>query len=194
MLSHEPKNYALLTYGGGLLLRGVAFRSSRAEPFGDAFLRRALARLLEGDVIGVRDAYLDTLGALRRRELPALDVSSSVRLTKSPEQYRGVRDTRRELAYEAMLSAGRSSWSVGDRVRVYRTQSGGGAVVEEAADSRRDYDVEHYVRVLRDTFAARLERAFHPEDFAAILGDPDQLSLFAPPVETIRTVLSEVRL
>src|SRR5262249_10925919 len=29
MLSHEPKNYALLAYDGELLLRGVAFRSSR---------------------------------------------------------------------------------------------------------------------------------------------------------------------
>ena len=47
MLSHEPKNYALLRYDGSLVLRGVAFRSSRAEPFGEAFLRhchRASAR------------------------------------------------------------------------------------------------------------------------------------------------------
>jgi len=45
MLSHEPKNYALLDYDGRLLLRGVAFRSSRAEPFGEAFLRRAIERI-----------------------------------------------------------------------------------------------------------------------------------------------------
>ena len=53
MLSHEPKNYALLDYDGALVLRGVAFRSSRAEPFGEAFLRDAIARLLAGDVAGV---------------------------------------------------------------------------------------------------------------------------------------------
>ena len=47
MLSHEPKNYALLTYDGALVLRGVAFRSSRAEPFGEAFLREAIGRLLD---------------------------------------------------------------------------------------------------------------------------------------------------
>ncbi len=46
MLSHEPKNYALLAYDGTLLLRGVAFRSSRAEPFGETFLRRAVGLLL----------------------------------------------------------------------------------------------------------------------------------------------------
>jgi len=69
MLSHEPKNYALLGYDGSLILRGVAFRSSRAEPFGDAFLRKAIARLLVDDIPGVQEAYLTTLSALRRREL-----------------------------------------------------------------------------------------------------------------------------
>src|SRR4029079_533389 len=69
MLSHEPKNYSLLGYDGSLLLRGVAFRSSRAEPFGDAFLRRALACLLTGDLAGVRNAFAATVGSLRSREL-----------------------------------------------------------------------------------------------------------------------------
>ena len=124
MLSHEPKNYALLAYDGTLVLRGVAFRSSRAEPFGEAFLRRALGLLLRGDVVGVRAAYLDTVAALRRRQLSTYDVSSRVRLTKTPAQYLATRESRRELAYEAMLASGRPSWTIGERVRVYRTQSG----------------------------------------------------------------------
>ncbi len=123
MLSHEPKNYALLGYDGRLVLRGVAFRSSRAEPFGEAFLRRAIDRLLVGDVPGVRDAYLETITALRRRELSTRDVSSRVRLTKSAEQYQESRETRRELAYEALLASGRSSWRRGERVRVYRNST-----------------------------------------------------------------------
>ena len=49
MLSHEPKNYALATYDGRLILRGVAFRSSRSEPFGEHFLRDAIARLFADD-------------------------------------------------------------------------------------------------------------------------------------------------
>src|SRR5207344_2600317 len=88
MLSHEPKNYALLGYDDSLLLRGVAFRSSRAEPFGEAFLRLAIARLLAGDVSGVRQAYIESVAALRQREYSTFDVSSRVRLTKSPAQYR----------------------------------------------------------------------------------------------------------
>ncbi len=200
MLSHEPKNYALLGYDGSLHLRGVAFRSSRAEPFGEAFLRHAIVPLLEGDIEKVRDAYVCTLDSLRRRELPAYDVSSRVRLTKTRPLYLATRDTRKELPYEAMLASGRASWSVGDRIRVYRSRNGSGRVIEESEDEtistdsadRRDYDVDHYSRVLRQTFAARLERAFTPADFEAVFADPEQLSLFTPPIAAIRTVLNSL--
>ncbi len=55
---------------------------------------------------------------------------------------------------------------------------------------RRDYDVEHYLRLLRDTFASRLIRAFTPEDYAAVFADPDQLTLFTPPLDAMRTILT----
>jgi DNA polymerase elongation subunit (family B) len=197
MLSHEPKNYALLGYDGKLVLRGVAFRSSRAEPFGEAFLRAAVQDLLEGNVAGVHRAYLAAITALRTRTLPTFDVSSRVRLTKRPDEYLEVRESRRELTYEAMLSSGRTTWSVGDRIRVYRTVGAGANVVADPDDDTiavqvsdpRDYDVEHYVRLLRDTYASRLSRAFSPDDFATLFDDPDQLSLFGKPVSEIRPVL-----
>ena len=196
MLSHEPKNYALLGYDGALLLRGVAFRSRRAEPFGEAFLRRALARLLAGDVEGVRESYLDTVAALRRRALPTRDVSSKVRLTKTPERYRATRERRRELPYEAMLAVGRTSWSVGERVRVYRARGGGAGLVPETDEDPaggadpRDYDADHYVRLLRETFASRLARALDPADFAAVFAEPEQLSLMPPRIAAMRPVLT----
>jgi DNA polymerase I len=198
MLSHEPKNYALLGYDDTLLLRGVAFRSSRAEPYGEKFLRRAIARLLVDDICGVQEVYLSTIAALRRREIPTHDVSSRVRLTKTPAQYLASSERRREAPYEAMLAAGRTEWSIGDRIRVYRTSRGEAAlalepdddVAEGQAAERRDYDVEHYVRVLRDSFAIRLARAFRPEDYAAVFADPDQPSLFQPSIATIRSILT----
>jgi DNA polymerase elongation subunit (family B) len=195
MLSHEPKNYALLGYDGTLLLRGVAFRSSRSEPFGDAFLRHAIKRLLLGDVAGVREVYLETITALRARSLPTHAVSSRVRLTKSPAEYLETRGKRRELPYEALLAAGRTSWSVGDRIHVYRRQNGEGGVVaagedDAAAHDPRDYDAEYYVRLLRTTYAERLARAFTREDFGVVFADPHQFSLFAPAVDSIRSVLT----
>jgi DNA polymerase elongation subunit (family B) len=198
MLSHEPKNYALRSYAGELLLRGVAFRSSRAEPFGEAFLRAAIARLLVGDVIGVHEAYLATIAALRKRELSTYDVSSRVRLTKTPSEYFETRESRRELAYEAMLAGGHTAWEVGMRVRVYRATGGAAGLARELEDDLadyeaadpRDYDVDHYVRLLRETFAARLVRAFTPDDFATMFADPDQLELFAKPIASIRAILT----
>ena len=194
MLSHEPKNYALRRYDGSLILRGVAFRSSRAEPFGEAFLRRAINRLLAGDVEGVRTAFVDVVTALRRRNVPTHDVSSRVRLTKTPQQYQESRETRRELPYEALLGAGRA-WRRGDRIRVYRAKNGAGRLVAESSEpgsdaDPRDYEVEYYVRLLAETYAARMARAFRPDDFAAVFADPEQPSLFAPLFAEIRPLLT----
>ncbi|MHB1326923.1 MAG: DNA polymerase domain-containing protein, partial [Gemmatimonadales bacterium] len=189
MLSHEPKNYALLDYDGRLTLRGVAFRSSRNEPFGDAFLRRAIDRLLTGDVPGVRQAYLDAIDALRRRDLPTYQVSSLVRLTKTPDEYRATREGRKEVPYEAVLASGRTAWRRGERIRIYRVRQGGARISPEGAD-QRDYDAEYYLRLLRDQYAARLARAFAPDDFVAVFADPDQPSLFVSAMDTIRPILA----
>jgi hypothetical protein len=138
--------------------------------------------------------------ALRRRQVPTFDVSSRVRLTKSPSQYLAIRERRRELSYEAMLSGGRKDWAVGERVRIYRAIGGRAGLLPDpevdsaasnAADAR-DYDVEYYVRLLRETFAARLVRALTPEDFATVFDDPGQPSLFAPLLTNSRPVLTVV--
>ena len=56
----------------------------------------------------------------------------------------------------------------------------------------RDYDVEHYVRLLRDTYASRLARAFAPRDYEAVFADPTQAEMFAPEVASIRPILSRL--
>lgn len=131
--------------------------------------------------------------ALRRRDVPTIDVAARIRLTKSPARYLAGRNQRRELPYEALMAAGRSSWSIGDRIRVYRTASGGGALAPEPnAPDPRDYDVDSYVRLLHDTFAARLARAFNPADFTTVIADLDQLSLFPRDIESVRTILTPI--
>ncbi|MEP6781900.1 MAG: 3'-5' exonuclease [Gemmatimonadaceae bacterium] len=200
MLSHEPKNYALLTYNGKLMLRGVAFRSSRAEPFGEAFLRKAIGSTLVGDVVGVRNAYVQTISAIRNRRMPTHSVSQKIRLTKTSEQYLETSAMRRELSYEALLASGRTKWSIGERVRVYRAQGGGGGVVEEIEDAKEaatrvdnhDYDAEYYVRLLRDSFAARLATAYTTEDFETLFSDPRQPSLFSANIGRIQPILTQL--
>ena len=97
-----------------------------------------------------------------------------------------------------MLASGRTGWRVGDRVRVYRTRTGS-AVAHEGTDGveqhdARDYDASYYARLLRETFVARLARAFTPGDFDVVFADPDQVSLFDPPLSTIRSVLTTLRM
>ncbi len=195
MLSHEPKNYALLGYDGTLLLRGVAFRSSRSEPFGEAFLRNAIARLLANDVVGVRKAYLSTITALQTRTLSTHEVSARLRLSKSPQDYLANRTRRREIPYEALIGAGRTTWSVGDRIRVYRRQNGEYGLLssheeDSAEEDPRDYSIDYYVRLLHTTYAQRLARAFTPLDFTTVFADADQFSIFQPPIEAVHTVLT----
>jgi DNA polymerase, archaea type len=123
MFSHEVKNYALLTYGGQLIVRGVALRSSRAEPFGERFLRKALLNVMTNDIVGLRRAYLETVEALRNRTLPASELGAKVRLSKTPEAYMAARAGHPEAQYEALLSAGRTRWFPGERVRYYRARN-----------------------------------------------------------------------
>jgi len=200
MLSHEPKNYALKPYSGPLVLRGVAFRSSRAEPFGEAFLRRAIECLLAGDLLGVREAYVRTAAAIAERALSTFELSARVRLTKTPAQYLATRKQRRELSYEALLDNGRDDWAPGERIRVYRATRGRAGLLPDpdTADDRglgadldpRDYDVDYYLRLLRETFAARLARGLNADDFAAICAAPEQPSLFERSLASARPVLT----
>ena len=215
MFSHMVKNYALLTYNERLIVHGVALRSSRAEPFGDRFLRQALLSLMTNDIPGLHEAFQRTVSALRNRSLPASDLGARVRLSKTPEAYLAARATHPEPQYEALLDAGRARWHPGERVRFYRTgprsytwlpeeadeapagegweggegqddHENNGASARHTIADRRDYDVEHYLQVLVTSYAARLRKAFAPEDFAQLFRIDDQLSLFDRPVESIQ--------
>src|SRR6266571_4213122 len=218
MFSHEIKNYALLSYDGRLVVRGAALRSSRAEPFGERFLRRALHCTMTNDIVGLREAFLETVEALRSRTLPASDLATRVRLSKTPEEYRASRADHPEPQYEVLLSAGRTRWFPGERVRFYRSMEGKYAWLPEESEEApltsewgtetgsferepgaealpappdaptdlRNYDVEHYLRVLVTSYAARLRKAFAPDDFAQLFRLDDQLGLFDRPLEGIQ--------
>jgi DNA polymerase elongation subunit (family B) len=217
MFSYEVKNYALLTYNDRLVLHGVALRSSRAEPFGERFLHRALHCTMMGDIVGARQAFLETVTALRQRALPVSDLATRVRLSKSPETYLDKQDgagrkaSHPEPPYEALLNAGRKRWYPGERVRFYRargksyvwlpdenaeasvdsgwTETHGTAPqhpTTSTGSNPHNYDVEHYVQVLVSSYAARLRKAFAPDDFEQLFRLAEQPGLFDQPIETIQ--------
>ncbi|MFL5591383.1 MAG: DNA polymerase, partial [Ktedonobacteraceae bacterium] len=113
------------------------------------------------------------------------------------------------------LAAGRTQWTVGERVRFYRTQEGGYRWLPEETDDtplvsgdlededvletgtslsseaeaiadRRDYDVEQYLRVLLTSYAARLRVAFTPDDFEQLFRLDGQSGLFDRPLEEMQ--------
>jgi DNA polymerase I len=182
MYSYMEKNYALLGYDGTLTIKGSAFRSSRNELYGERFFRAVLPLVMSGDMAAARALYLETARRIRTREMPVRDLCISTRLTKSPEEYRAA--GRKEEPYEVMRAAGRR-WAAGDRIVYYQASRGRRKLLEEFAD---DYDVEHYVRKLTDTYCARLSKAIPREHFAALFGE--QLTLFATPPEQIAPLVS----
>ncbi|MDQ2995647.1 MAG: ribonuclease H-like domain-containing protein [Chloroflexota bacterium] len=212
MFVHEVKNYALLTYGGDIIVRGGALRSSRSEPFGERFLREALHCTLVGNVLGVHQAFLEVVDALRNRRLTAIDVALQARLSKTPEEYEVSRKRAREAAYEALLTAGEAKWQVGKRVRFFKATDGKVIWLQETRDDlsgategedideeelpaekpaehpvdRRDYDVAHYIQVLLTSYVGRLRKAFSREDFDQMFRPDTQLGLFDRPIEAIQ--------
>ena len=89
---------------------------------------------MTGNVVGVRNTYLQTAEALRQRTFPASDVAARVRLSKSPEVYQARRVGHAEQAYETLLAAGRTRWAPGERVRFYRAVGGASVWIPDESE------------------------------------------------------------
>jgi DNA polymerase I len=167
MYSHAAKNYVLRDYEGRIRFVGVAFRSSRTEPYGERFLMDAMPYILAEDLEGLRGLYVDLVERLRGRRVEVRELCVSMPLTKTPERYRAAK--RREEAYEVLLGSGRTTWRTGERVRYYQAVGGKKKLAEQYAD---DYDPESYVKKLRKTYAQRLANALGEDTLKAIFADP----------------------
>jgi hypothetical protein len=89
------------------------------------------------------------------------------------------------------MLASEADWSAGERAYVYRRRQGrAGRWIDDERPDPHDYDVEYYVRQLRDNFASRLARGIAPEDFEAVVADPDRPTLFQRPLINARPILS----
>jgi DNA polymerase elongation subunit (family B) len=187
MFSHEVKNYALLGYDGKLTVRGGALHSSRAEPFAEAWLKQALRYVLEENLQGLRESFLETVYKLKARQFTLQDVAIKVRATKTPEEYK--LSKRKETVYEAMLASGLPNWRAGERLKIYKSDSRWFVLDEQVG--MPNYDVNHYVQVLKESYAKRLEKAFAKEDFESLFR-LEQEGLFDTPLDTIKLLMVNV--
>ncbi len=176
MLSHEVKNYALLTYDDIIILKGVAFRSSKFEKFGADFLTEIVSALLRDNSALIPQIFQRYLTLLAEKALPLEDMLIPARLTKSSKEYLNTRQTRREAPYEAMLAAGKTVWAKGERIRFY--YAGQRQVTLYTGADTRNYDVAYYKKILRNQYAAKLENGLSRAVFAEFFSPPEQAVLF----------------
>jgi hypothetical protein len=78
---------------------------------------------------------------------------------------------------------------VGARREVWRKPNEAPVSIHpDEVKSRRDYDMEHYIRVLVTSYASRLRKAYASEDFEQLFRIDEQLGLFDRPVEHIQPI------
>jgi len=169
--ARAPRSTVLLGADGAVTLVGSGFRASRLEHFGEAFIQRAAPMVLLGDVVGLRQAFLDTVHLLRTAQVPLEDLSVLVTLHKSPSQYR--RSAMREEPYEVLQAAGVRSWRVGQRIRYFRQPGGEPRLLQEGdALAAGEADPEYYVQRLYGVYCQQFAQALRREDFGRLFRVP----------------------
>jgi DNA polymerase, archaea type len=178
--ARAPRSAILLGHDGAVTLVGSGFRASRLERFGEGFMQRVAPMVLQGDAVGLRQAFLETVHLLRTAQVPLEDLCVLVTLHKSPPQYR--RSGMREEPYEVLLAAGVRSWRIGQRIRYFRQRGGEPRLLQEGeAITAAEADAEHYVRRLGTVYCQQFAQAFRREDFVRIFRLPAAQAPADPP-------------
>jgi DNA polymerase elongation subunit (family B) len=192
MLSYKKKNYALLTYDGKLTFKGSSLVSRSIERFGRRFVREAIRLLLDANLQGIHDLYLQTRDRIMRHDWEDVDqFSRTETLKEGVDRY--LADVKagkrtRAAAYELALRRERETGQParkGDRITYYIAGAASHIVSFEEARLaelwRReapDENTAYYLRRL-DEFARKFETFFSEHDFR-LLFSPEDLFGFDP--------------
>ena len=205
MLSYKKKNYALLTYDGDLKFKGSSLISRSNEPFGRTFVRRAIRRLLNHDVAGLHQLYLDTRQRIIDRDWEQ-GVDSFARtetLKTTVEAYEAAveagerpRAATYELAMQREAETGQPV-RVGDRISYYITGDAANvtafkhcARAEQWNPNDPDAPNENTAYYLKrlDEFARKFTPFFREEDFDLVFSPEDLFGFSADGVELVTHV------
>ena len=191
MMSYKKKNYALLGYDGSITFKGSSLVSRSSERFGRRFVRRAIRLLLDEDVQGLHDLYLDVRRRIVAHDWDGVESFQRVETLKSSlEEYeRDVADgsRTRSAAYEvARRTAERTGRRPrrGDRVAYYIAEGGGRAFeaarLAELWDARQpDEDTAAYLDRL-DQVASKFLPFFASESQFRLVFSEEDLFGFDP--------------
>ncbi|MCS3937619.1 DNA polymerase elongation subunit (family B) [Salinibacter ruber] len=199
MLSYKKKNYALLTYDDELKFKGSSLISRSNEPFGRDFVRKAIRRLLDHDVAGLHELYVDTRDKIVNSDWKGVERFARTETLKDTlEQYEAdveagqrPRAATYELAKEKQNRTGKPV-KKGDRITYYIT--GDDATVTAFKHCRRaeewdpedpDENTAYYLKRL-DEFASKFEPFFDEADFRLVFSPEDLFGFSADGIEIQR--------
>jgi hypothetical protein len=171
LYARAPHSTIMLGLDGGVTLVGSTFRPGRFERFGESFMLRAAPLVLLGDVVSLRQLFLDTVHLIRTAQLPLEELCVQVTLHKSPPQYR--RGGTHEEPYEVLLAAGIRAWRVGQRIRYFRAHGGEPRLLQEGdVVSPAEADADYYVQRLVVMYCHQFAQAFRRDDFRRLFQVP----------------------
>lgn len=200
MLSYKKKNYALLTYDGTLKFKGSSLISRSNEAFGRRFVRQATRRLLEHDVEGLHQLYVNTRDKIINHDWESADSFARTESLKDRiEQYEAdVEEGQRpraaayELAKERAEKTGQPVRK-GDRISYYITGDSASVtafqhcrLADEWDPDDPDENTAYYLKRL-DEFAQKFEPFFDEHDFRLVFSPEDLFGFSAEGIE-IKTV------
>lgn len=199
MLSYKKKNYALRTYSGTLKFKGSSLVSRSIERFGRHFVRQAIERLLEHDIQGLHDLYLQTRDRILAHTWQAVsDFSRTETLKDTLDQYQadvsGGKRTRAasyELALKRLRGTGRPARK-GDRISYYITGTTASVtsfencrLADDWNPALPDENTAYYLKRL-DEFAAKFEPFFTPHNFRMLFSPEDLFGFSADGIQMLR--------
>jgi DNA polymerase, archaea type len=159
MLSYKAKNYALLTRGGDVIIKGGALKSRGLERFQRVFLEEMIKLIMEAKPHAVGDLRNEFEQKIRNREWKIDMLMKTDTLQDSLDKYRAKvagSARNRAAAYELALASGRN-YRPGDQISYYIKTTPKKVAAYEAAKlasefdpENRDENVEYYVTKLDD--------------------------------------------
>ncbi len=198
MLSYKKKNYALLTYEDKLKFKGSSLVSRSNERFGRDFVAEAIRLLLDENVDGLHELYLNTRDKIIRHEWQDVsEFSKTETLKDSLDRYLAdVRAGKRSRAapYELAIKRKQDTGQPvrkGDRMTYYIAGSELNMASFEMAEltetwskDNSDENTAYYLKRL-DEFTRKFEPFFSDSNFRLIFSPEDLFGFDAVGIEIL---------
>jgi len=157
MFSYKAKNYALLTKGGDVIIKGGALKSRGLEKFQRVFLEEMIRLIMQGKPEAVGDLRNEFEQKIRDREWKIDMLMKTDTLQDSLDKYRAKiagSARNRAAAYELAITSSRN-YKPGDQISYYIKATPKKVAAYEAAKlanefdpQNRDENVDYYVAKL----------------------------------------------